>query len=417
MAEDSKIKRLRQDASRKPFISGIRTPEFYLFAYWHDPRWRKFVGATVKVWDLAHNLSSCGQQVVLFLPKYRFKRDGIPFRLVEIPFVNMPFFRIVSFNICLAIVLFVRFFSERPETIYSRRMTSIIPLLFAKAVGARFYYEVNDDPFALIRSQGSRFAFFIRSWLSRRIDAINLKACQKAFVISEGVKTKIMKNLTNIESAKLIILPSGANIDLFRPLPMDQCRTRLGLQLSKKYILFVGTLLEHQGIDMLIEAAARVILQVPGSQFLILGEGPSKYGWTETIYLKGLSDHFIFTGQIAYENVATWIGAADICVAPFKKSSGLRSPVKIFDYLACAKAVVASKMLGTTDIFEKSGAVMLITPEDPNALANAIIGLLRDETKALGMGQKGREFIFPRYDRKQLTRQVINASIACDTQN
>ena len=45
---------------------------FFIFAYWHDPRWKQYVGATVKIWDLANNLDNLGHEVYLFLPKYDF---------------------------------------------------------------------------------------------------------------------------------------------------------------------------------------------------------------------------------------------------------------------------------------------------------------------------------------------------------
>jgi len=394
----------------------MKPASFYLFAYWHDFRWVKFVGATVKMWDLAHNLSSSGHKVVLFLPRYRFNRANIPFQLVEIPFVNLPFLRIVSFNVCLAAVLFARFFFQRPGIVYSRRMTSIIPLLYSKATGAIFYYEVNDDPFRLSRNQGSRMAFFIRSIFSKGFDTVNIRACNKAFVISEGIKKKILDNIPNLDSAKLVLFPSGANTDLFKPLAKNECRCRLNLKLSGKYVLFMGTLLEHQGIDVLIKAAGDILRHVPGSKFLILGEGPAKEKWKEIVKSKKFSTHFVFPGQISYEEVAIWVGAADICVAPFKKSAGLRSPVKIFDYLSCAKPVVASRIPGTTDIFEESGAVSLVTAEDPKELAAGIIGLLTDDKLASEMGRKGRDLILTHYDRRKLARQQIDSAIACDMQ-
>ena len=66
---------------------------FYLFAYWHDPRWKKFVGATVKIWDLADNLTKNGHEVILFLPKYNFDSTSVMFRVVEVPVFNIPFLR------------------------------------------------------------------------------------------------------------------------------------------------------------------------------------------------------------------------------------------------------------------------------------------------------------------------------------
>jgi glycosyltransferase involved in cell wall biosynthesis len=88
-------------------------------------------------------------------------------------------------------------------------------------------------------------------------------------------------------------------------------------------------------------------------------------------------------------------------------SAGLRSPVKIFDYMACGKPVVASKIPGTTDIFDRSGAVWLIDPENKDALAAASVDILADDEKANEMGMKGRRLVETHYDRKVLTNKIL----------
>ena len=155
--------------------------EFYIFAYWHDPNWKKFVGASVKVWDLAKNLSSHGHKVTIFLPKYNFEKNNIPFKVVEIPFFDLPFLRLISYNIFLLMSLFVRFVKETPEIIYVRRMTSIVPLIFAKFMKAKFFYEINDDPYPDKKYGGKVKKNNIRTLLSAKIDEINLIFCTKIY--------------------------------------------------------------------------------------------------------------------------------------------------------------------------------------------------------------------------------------------
>ena len=66
-----------------------------IFAYWHDKRWKGFVGATVKIWDLAHNMAQLGHDVVLFLPNYDYSKNNLPFRLVQVPLLDFPLFTLV----------------------------------------------------------------------------------------------------------------------------------------------------------------------------------------------------------------------------------------------------------------------------------------------------------------------------------
>jgi glycosyltransferase involved in cell wall biosynthesis len=378
----------------------------FIFAYWHDKGWEKFVGATVKVWDLAHNMAGLGHSVVLFLPKYNFQTENLPFRLVQIPVFDFPFLRSLSFNFFLTAFLVRYYFKARPDVFYIRRGISLIPVLFAKLRNAMLFYEINDDPYPEQTNPPTGFSFRVNRWLSVKTDEISLFLCDAAFVITKEIRSKIIRSLPNIDLTKLHLLPSGANTDLFRPLDQQHCRSKLNLDVSKKYVGFVGTLLDHQGVDVLINAAPTVIERFPGALFVVIGEGPLKERWRQQAQERGLGNYFLFTGQVAYEQIPLWINAMDVCTAPFLVKAGLRSPVKVFDYLACGRPVVASRIAGTTDIFEGSGAVVLIEPENRDALAGAIVGLLEDEDKAGDMGMKGRYLVKTRYDRKVLAGRI-----------
>jgi len=387
---------------------------FYLFAYWHDRRWKKFVGATVKIWDLAKNLVSLGHEVVLFLPKYQYISTNTQFKIVEVPFLDIPLLRLISFNFFLSIKLVTHWFGRKPEVVYARRMMSLVPLMYAKIRGACFFYEINDDPYTLGHEERKRLnTVSIRSWFGIKIDEINLKSCQKAVVITEALKKKIIYRCSNLTSNKILLIPSGANTELFRPLKKMECRQILKLDLGKKYIYFAGTLLKHQGINTLISAAPFVKDKFPECDFIITGEGPMKEKWIQTAQRENLAKSFIFTGQVDYETMPFWIGASDICVAPFKYSAGLRSPVKVFDYMACGRPVIASKLKGTTDIFQSSEAIKLVEPENAVALAKAVLELLENEQAAKMMGAKGRELVVSRYNRRNLTKKIIKAAVRC----
>jgi glycosyltransferase involved in cell wall biosynthesis len=94
-------------------------------------------------------------------------------------------------------------------------------------------------------------------------------------------------------------------------------------------------------------------------------------------------------------------------VAPYAQSVGFSSPVKIFDYMACEKPVIASRIVGTTDSFEESGAILLIEPQNPKILAKKVIYLLKNKKTGSAMGEKGRRFIVNQYDRNLLTKNLI----------
>jgi glycosyltransferase involved in cell wall biosynthesis len=383
-----------------------------IFAYWHDKGWQKFVGATVKVWDLAHNAAALGHHVVLFLPKYHFPEENIPFRLVQIPLLDFPFFRALSFNFFLTMYLIRYFFAPKPGVVYIRRGISLIPSLFAKFRKSILFYEINDDPYPDQTNPHPGLIFHINRWISVKTDEISLSLCDAAFVISKTIKEKIVEALPNINHEKLHIMPSGANTDLYRPLDQKQCRLQLSLEPSKRYIGFMGTLLDHQGVDVLVDAAPFVIQLFPDAVFVIIGEGPMKDIWRRRVNDLCLIENFLFTGQIEYEETPLWINSMDVCTAPFLIKAGLRSPVKVFDYMACGKSIVASRIEGTTDMFDSSGAITLVEPGDAQELSDAIIDLLSNRETADRMGRKGRELILEKYDRRIIAERIADEALS-----
>ena len=378
-----------------------------IFAYWHDRGWKGFVGATVKIWDLAHNMAGLGHDVVLFLPRYDLPKADLPFRLVQIPLLDFPFLRSLSFNGLLAIYLFRRHMKSRPDVVYIRRGISIVPALFARLKRVLLMYEINDDPYTDGPGRRGSPAVRFANWLSVKTDEIVLSWCDAAFVITAEIRDKIIRRLPKIDPHKMCVLPSGANTDLYRPMDKIQCRLTLNLETAGKYIGFMGTLLGHQGVDVLIDAAPQVLRSISDARFVVIGEGPMKDPWRRRVDERSLQGHFLFTGQIDYEKTPVWINAMDICTAPFLRNAGLRSPVKIFDYLACGRPVVASRLPGTTDPFASSGAVWLIEPENSSALADALIDLLQDDENAERMGRLGRELVTNRFSRLQLAREIL----------
>jgi len=377
-----------------------------IFAYWHDKGWKGFVGATVKIWDLAHNTARLGHNVFLFLPKYELPADSLPFRLIRIPLFDFPLLRSLSFSFLLALFLLCHCSNAKPDVVYIRRGISLIPAIFATLKKSILIYEVNDDPYAQEDLPSMSILSRVDRWLSIKTDEIALSWCDAAFVITEQIGDKIIRQLPRISPTKIHVVPSGTNTNLYRPMDKHQCRSMLHLEPTRTYIGFMGSLLDHQGVEVLIDAAPHVINSFPDTCFVIIGEGPMKDRWRRRVHEQSIQRNFLFAGQIDYEKTPVWINAMDICTAPYIRAAGLRSPVKIFDYLACGRPVIASRIPGTTDIFEDSGAVRLVEPENKEAFAAAIVDLLSNTETASSMGLDGRRWVEAQYDRMLVAKRL-----------
>src|SRR5205823_10421930 len=107
----------------------------------------------------------------------------------------------------------------------------------------------------------------------------------------------------------------------------------------------------------------------------------------------GVGAACVFPGQVAHGELARWIGAMDVCVAPFAATRGETSPLKLYDYLACARPVVVSAIDAVVAPARASGGCVLVPPDDAVALATAVVGLLDDSARRRALGDAGRAWV------------------------
>ena len=195
----------------------------------------------------------------------------------------------------------------------------------------------------------------------------------------------------------VIVLTSGTDPDLFRPQPAQDARLRLGLPPASSYIGFVGRFYRYQGLTCLLEAFVLVRRQRPDTRLLLVGDGETAQSLRDQASRLGLADSVIWTGRVPYDRVPDYINAMNICVAPFCGNRGETSPVKLFDYLACARPVVASAIPSVASLFSEREGVAQVPPDDPDALARSLLRLLEDHRLAAELGARGRRVVLERF--------------------
>ena len=172
--------------------------------------------------------------------------------------------------------------------------------------------------------------------------------------------------------------PVGADLEKFQP-GQDGSWVREKYNIRGDLILYIGQLHGAQYVDLFIKAANIVLHKRPDVTFMIVGEGfLEKYLRRLTFHLV-IEDRVIFTGSISHEDIPDYIAAANICIAPFKDTEVTRckSPLKIVEYLASAKPIVAS-LVG--EIRSMVGGVgVLVKPDDHHSLGEGILRLLGNE--------------------------------------
>jgi hypothetical protein len=186
--------------------------------------------------------------------------------------------------------------------------------------------------------------------------------------------------------SKQVLLPLGLEI---APGPPAQDPAGRGI------ILFVGRLERRKGVQVLLQAIPEILRQAPHACLEIVGrdcgagENQSWQQWWERNGSASVPpDHVRFHGQVGEEELARWYGSCDIFVAPsLFESFGLI----YLEAMARGKPVVACRVGGVPEVVLDGETGLLVPPEDPHALAEAILKLLRDRSLCERLGKAGRQ--------------------------
>ena len=192
-------------------------------------------------------------------------------------------------------------------------------------------------------------------------------------------------------ASKIEIIGAGVDAEKYRP---ENASDRRALEIRGKYgkpLIFLATALgpykQYKGVDVLLEAA-KLMKGKEKFMIVITGEGPLKETYRKAAEAAGLSDCVDFIGEVQADELPFYYAACDVFVFPSINNMEGFGLVAI-EAMASGKPVVASRVGGIP--FAVGSAGVLVEPKDPQALAEAILGLLRDPKRASELGNAGRK--------------------------
>jgi glycosyltransferase involved in cell wall biosynthesis len=358
-------------------------------------------GSNTHVTELVANLSTMAN-VKFFHPKNKNIEHSIE-EMTGVPILNNIYLDVIFYQMSLFVYLAYYCITNKPDVIYNRQDNlSISSLVISKIFRISYIVEVNG----LLVDEAimyNRPSIFIK--LLTINENLNYRLCNKIISVTEGVKRGLI-NLHNLPHDKIVVVNNGANTNLFYPMDQDTSRKKLSLEATKNYICFIGHLAPWQGIEYLIQAAPRILEKKPDTLFLIVGDGIMKNDCVRLADNLNVSDHFLFTGSVPYETVPFYINASDVCVVPKKPLKSGYSPLKLYEYMACGKPIVASNVNGF-EILRQIDSGILINPDDSLEFSKTIIKLLSDIPLRKEMGINGRKYVEKHQSWKVVSKKVL----------
>jgi glycosyltransferase involved in cell wall biosynthesis len=193
-----------------------------------------------------------------------------------------------------------------------------------------------------------------------------------------------------VDRNKIVVIPNGINSDLFARAPDTQAAKR-ALGLNKHLVLgFTGFIRDWHGLDKVIDLIAK---DPPDSSryLLVVGDGPIRSTLEQQARNLNISNRVKFTGIVGRDEIANYVAAFDIALQPAVVAYA--SPLKLFEYLALGKAIVAPAQPNIMEILKDDHNAVLFDPAQAGGLASAIDRLCTDHALRGTVAENARRTI------------------------
>lgn len=185
-------------------------------------------------------------------------------------------------------------------------------------------------------------------------------------VVSNNLKDELIKN--NIQKNNISVIPNGVDIEKFKVLNKESCRTKLNIKINEPMVLYVGRLSEEKSVSTLIEATSKLIQSNCKIKVYLVGDGPLHQYLLDLVDRLNISKNIIFIGKVEHSEISTWMGATDYFCLPSLREG---CPNVILEALGSGRPVIASRVGAIPDIVTNESGI-LFTPKDVDGLAKAL---------------------------------------------
>jgi len=234
----------------------------------------------------------------------------------------------------------------------------------------------------------------VRYRATRALETYVLKRVAHVTTICEGLRKDIVAR--GIPAGRVTVIPNAVDAGAF-PAEVEadpQLRQRLRLD-GKEVIGFIGSFYAYEGLDVLIDAIARLAASRPALRALLVGGGPQEHALRAQVAAYGLEDRVMFTGRVPHADVQRYYGLIDVLVYPRHRMrlTDLVTPLKPLEAMASGKVLIASDVGGHRELVRDGQTGFLFPAGDAAALARAIARTLDERADWSRVRAEARRFV------------------------
>jgi len=277
---------------------------------------------------------------------------------------------------------------------HSPVLNAIPAIRAARRFGLPFVYEVRtlwedsavNHGVTRVGSARYRASRGLESWVMRRADHVT--------TICEGLRTEIVSR--GVAPERVTVIPNAVDTRSFAFGAIGDPALRAKLGLADRRILgFAGSFHGYEGLDLLLDAVARLVPTRPELAVLLLGGGSQESALRDRAASLGLSGRVVFTGRVPHAEVQRYYELVDLLVYPRRSSrlTELVTPLKPLEAMAQGRILVASDVGGHRELVRHGETGFLCPADDAAALASAIENVLDEEASWPRIARQARTFV------------------------
>jgi hypothetical protein len=284
----------------------------------------------------------------------------------------------------------------RPDVIHAHSpVLNALPSLW---VGRRrrlpVVYEMRASWEDAAVDHGTTTEGSLRYKLSRALESFALHRADHITTICEGLRGDIASR--GVAADRITVIPNAVDVSEFQFGLQSDPALRASLGLDGATVLgFAGSFYGYEGIDLIIEAARRMLPTHPMLRVLLVGGGPRDAALKAQAQAAGIGDKVIFTGRVPHQDVQRYYELIDVLAYPRLpiRLTELVTPLKPLEAMAQGSMFVASDVGGHRELVRHGETGFLFKAGDPAALVTALEDLLSQRDRWPRIREQARRFV------------------------
>ncbi len=286
--------------------------------------------------------------------------------------------------------------AERPDVIHAHSpvLNALPSLWVGRRTGVPVVYEMRASWEDAAVDHGTTTEGSPRYRMSRALESFALRRADQITTICEGLRRDIVSR--GIPDSRVTVIPNAVDVGAFRfgAAPDTELRRSLGLD-GATVLGFAGSFYGYEGVDLLIEAARRMLPRHPELRVLLVGGGFQEANLKAQAERLGLSGHVVFTGRVPQAEVQRYYDLIDVLAYPrlSMRLTELVTPLKPLEAMAQGRMFVASDVGGHRELVSDGVTGFLFPAGDAAALETALEDVLARRDQWPRIRAQARRFV------------------------